>query len=120
MQGYRELLVWQKAMALVEVIYREAKSFPREETYGLAAQMRRAAVSIPCNIAEGHGRRSTKDYLRFVAIANGSLRELETQIEIAGRLGYWGKSVADALLGSADELARMLHSLGLSLRRKLP
>ena len=88
MQSYRELLVWQKAMRLVTDIYRITSAFPKSETYALASQMQRAAVSIPSNIAEGHSLKHTKAYLRHLAIASGSLSELETQIDISKRLGY--------------------------------
>jgi four helix bundle protein len=85
---YRELIVWQKAINLVEAVYRATKHFPQTELYGLTRQIRRAAVSIPSNIAEGQGRNTTKDFLHFLAVANGSLMELETQIIIARRLNY--------------------------------
>jgi len=76
MKTYRDLLVWQKAMTLVTEVYRKTKTFPREEVYGLTSQVRRSAVSIPSNIAEGYGRNSTSDYIRFLQIASGSLYEL--------------------------------------------
>ena len=87
-KSYRDLLVWQKSMGLVADVYRLTRSFPREEQYGLTAQIRRSAVSIPSNIAEGHGRHGTKDYLRFLGMANGSLFELQTQLEIARTLEF--------------------------------
>jgi len=86
--NYRDLKVWQMAMKLTEDIYRTTESFPSRETYALANQLQRAAVSILSNIAEGHARSSTKDYLRFVSISQGSLAEAETQLELAHRLGY--------------------------------
>ena len=86
--NYRDLIVWQKAMDLVQAVYKITAGFPKEELYGLTSQLRRAAVSIPSNIAEGQGRRTTGDFQRFLAIANGSLREVETQILIAKRLNY--------------------------------
>jgi len=85
---YSELIVWQKSMDLVADIYRSTALFPVEERFGLASQSRRAAVSIPSNIAEGHGRKSTGAYVNFLSIAYGSLMELETQIQIAARLNY--------------------------------
>jgi four helix bundle protein len=85
---YQELIVWQKAMELVELVYRMSKQFPREEIYGLTSQIRRAAVSIPSNIAEGQGRSTTKDFLNFLSVARGSLREVETQLLISERLEY--------------------------------
>ena len=87
-QSYRELIVWQKAIDLVVAIYRITQSFPREEAFGLTSQLRRAAVSIPSNIAEGQGRRSAKEFQRFLDIARGSLQEVETQLLIANRLHY--------------------------------
>jgi four helix bundle protein len=87
-KNYRELIVWQKAMDLVEGVYKSSKGFPREEVYALTSQIRRAAVSIPSNIAEGQGRRSTAEFLHHLSIAHGSLRETETQILVAARLEF--------------------------------
>ena len=95
---FRDLLVWQKAMILVTDVYRASSSFPREEQYGLTSQLRRCAVSIPSNIAEGFGRDSTNDYLRFLSIANGSLYESQTQLEIARNLEFFGEQQFTALL----------------------
>ena len=108
---YRDLLVWQKAMTLVNEIYRISQSFPAIETYGLTSQVRRCAVSIPSNIAEGYGRRSTGDYKRFLQVATGSLFELQTQIEIAFNLSYINKDEFDFLFEKTNELDRMLSSL---------
>jgi four helix bundle protein len=88
MHGYRDLLVRQKSMDLVTRVYRITRAFPKSEIYGLASQMQRAAISIPSNIAEGHGLKQSLGYARHLAIASGSLAELETQLEIASRLGY--------------------------------
>ena len=118
-KNYRELIVWQKAMDLVEAVYRATGGFPKEETYGLAIQLRRAAVSIPSNIAEGQGRRSTRDFLRFLSIANGSLREVETQITIARRLNYIQEERETAVFTMTSEVARLLHGLIRSLDDKL-
>lgn len=85
---HKDLLVWQDAMALVEQVYRLTSSFPDQERFGLTAQLRRAAVSVPSNIAEGVARRTTREYLQFLGIARGSLSEIDTQIEIARRLGF--------------------------------
>jgi four helix bundle protein len=87
-RNYQELIVWQKAMDLVEQIYESSRRFPREEIYGLTSQLRRAAVSIPSNIAEGQGRRTTADFVRHLSISYGSLRGLETQTIITARLKY--------------------------------
>ena len=86
--SYRDLTVWQWAMRLAEGVYRATSTFPNKEIYALANQLQRAAVSIPSNLAEGHARSSTKDYLRFISIAMGSLAELETQLELSARLNY--------------------------------
>ena len=87
-RSYRDLEVWQKAMALVVESYRFTNLFPKSETYGLSSQIQRAATSIPANIAEGHGRDHLGDYLHHLSVANGSLMELETHLEIASRLSY--------------------------------
>src|SRR4051812_43421206 len=87
---FRELQVWQRGMDVVEAVYRLSCEFPRAEVYGLTAQLRRAAVSVPSNIAEGHTRESTKEYLRHLPIAQASLAEVETQLELAARLKYVG------------------------------
>jgi four helix bundle protein len=91
-QGYKELIVWQKAMTLVQEVYRITNSFPKEEVFGLTSQIRRAAVSIPSNIAEGRSRRTRKDFGQFLAIAYGSAAELETQLLIAKSLNYGDQS----------------------------
>ena len=87
-RGYKDLIVWQKSMDLVTQIYRASGNFPKSEFYGLISQLRRSAVSIPSNIAEGYGRRSTGDYVRFLQIIVGSLFDLQTQLEIAKKLKY--------------------------------
>ena len=117
MQGHEDLQVWQKAMDLVIAVYRLTDSFPKREVYGLASQMQRAAVSIPSNIAEGHGLKQTQAYLRHLAIANGSLAELETQIEIAHRLGYLGAD-SKPIVEKAHEVGRMLAGLRKSLQAR--
>ena len=108
---YRDLLVWQKAMNLVTDIYKSSQQYPSLEIYGLTSQMRRSAVSIPSNIAEGYGRRSTGDYKRFLQVATGSLFELQTQIEISFNLGYIRNSEFESLFEKTKELDRMLSSL---------
>jgi len=108
---YRDLIVWQKSMSLVTKIYMSTKSFPSTETYGLTSQIRRSAISIPINIAEGYGRKSTGDYKRFLQIAIGSLFELETQIEIAFNLTYIEKELFENIIEKTNELDRMLSSL---------
>jgi len=107
--AYRELIVWQKAKNLVRVVYGLVKTLPAEERYALGDQIRRAVVSIPSNIAEGHGRASNKDYAHFLSIARGSLYETMTQLEIAQDLGYV-KSLEEVEV-LADEVARMLGAM---------
>ena len=108
---YRDLLVWQKSMSLITEVYRITKSFPQEEIYGLVSQMRRCAISIPSNIAEGYGRKSTSDYIRFLRIAISSLFELQTQLEIGLNLGYLNNSSFDTVYESSREIERILSSL---------
>lgn len=115
---YSELIVWQKAMDLVTEIYKITATFPGEERFGLSSQARRAAVSIPSNIAEGHGRKSTVAYINYLSIAFGSLMELETQIQIATRLNFVGEEKAASLLMKTDEIGKMLTGLKKSLADK--
>ena len=102
--SFRDLRVWQSGIDLVTHVYRLTQSFPRDEQYGLTSQMRRAAISIPSNIAEGHARESTKEYLNHLSIVQGSLAELQTQIEIAQRLGFVEAEVAEEILELAASL----------------
>jgi four helix bundle protein len=114
---YSDLIAWQKAMQLVEQVYRMTKSFPKEEMYGLSSQLRRAAVSIPSNIAEGHCRNGRREFVHHLSIALGSLGELETQVMIAKRLGYLGAAEPTELLALAEETGRILVGLMHSLER---
>lgn len=111
LKSYRELIVWQKAYLLVLEIYRITKEYPKSETFGLAQQMRRAAVSIPSNIAEGYGRKHKTDYHRFLSIAYGSLSELETQYLLSIDLGYITQNeIIETLLKEVGGmLYRMIH-----------
>ena len=109
--NYRELIAWQKAMDLVAEVYRVTRSFPREEMYGLTNQLRRAAVSIPSNIAEGQGRGTPGDFLRGLKIANGSRQEVETQILIADRLGFVDPVARDSVLCGCQEVGRIMAGL---------
>jgi four helix bundle protein len=111
MKTYRDLQVWQKSMTLVAEIYKSSKRFPKDEVYGLTSQMRRSAISIPSNMAEGYGRNSTKEYIHFLRIATGSLYELQTQIEISMNLQYLDKGAFDKLYELSREIERMLSSL---------
>lgn len=116
-RSYRDLLVWQRAIQLVEECYRLTTEFPRSEEFGLKTQMRRAAISIPSNIAEGNSRHHTLEYCQFLSVALGSLAEIETQIELACRLNYVKKSDTQALNASCSEVGRMLHGLRTSISR---
>lgn len=118
MAGHRDLIAWQKAMDLVREIYRRTAEFPKHELYGLASQLRRAAVSIPSNVAEGANRNSRGEFHQFVGTARGSLAEVETQVEIATDLGYIEARVAEGLLLRIEELGRILTGLRTSLARK--
>jgi four helix bundle protein len=111
MTTYRELIVWQKSMLLVLSIYNETKSFPKEEVYALTSQIRRSAVSLPSNIAEGYGRNHSGDYVRFLQIASGSLYEFQTQLEISFQLGYISKEKFDEINSLSVEIEKMLSSL---------
>jgi four helix bundle protein len=115
---YRDLLVWKKAMDLVVQCYELTEKLPKSELYGLASQIQRAAVSIPANIAEGHGREHLGDYLHHLSIAAGSLMELETHLLIAERLKYLPSETVDKVLQGTDEVSRMLTGLKKSLKGK--
>lgn len=105
---YQELIVWHKAMDLVTTIYGYTQAFPQDEVFGLISQMRRAAVSVPSNIAEGQGRQSKAEFRRFLSIARGSLYELETQVVIAQRLNYLTEENGDDLFETLEEVAECL------------
>jgi four helix bundle protein len=109
--SYLDLKAWQKAMALTLDIYRCSRAFPKEEVYGLTSQLRRSAVSIPSNIAEGNGRHSQKELLQFLFRARGSLLELDTQLMIAKELGYLAETDFARLRSSSAEVGRMLNGL---------
>ena len=111
MEDYKELVVWQKSMQVVKEVYTMVRKLPKEEQYGLSDQMRRAAVSMPSNIAEGFGRHATKDYSRFLTIARGSKYELETQIRICIMLDYLSENDVKETLCLLDEVGKMLNSL---------
>ena len=111
MKSFRELRVWQESIDLAEVTYRYSEEFPRREHFGLAAQMRKAAVSVPSSIAEGQGRRTTGDWLHFLSMSRGSVYELETQLVIAGRLGYIDESTITDTLRRMSSIRRRLQGL---------
>src|SRR5215469_5558833 len=114
--SYRDLVAWQRSMALTKMVYVASAQFPREEMFGLRSQMRRCAVSVPSNIAEGQGRATRGEFQQFLGHARGSLYELETQTVIAARLGYVGQADRDGLLEESKELGRMLNALIASLK----
>lgn len=116
---YRDLDVWKSGVELSLAVYRLTGMFPDAERFGLTSQMRRCAISIPSNIAEGHARLSTREYLRHVSISLGSLAELETQLHIAAELGFGQKSVFEDLLVRADRLGKQLRNLTKSLKFRL-
>ena len=109
MKDFKELTVWQKSMELALEVYRLAKMLPKEELFALSDQLRRAAVSIPSNIAEGYGRESKNEYLRFLRIARGSKYEMETQLLLCVDLGYFSESNTLAALALSDEIGKMLN-----------
>lgn len=117
-RSYRDLLVWRHAMDLVIETYKASSTFPKTETYGLVSQMRRASVSIPSNIAEGHGREGLGEYLYHLSVANGSLMELETQLLIALRMEYVSGDVMQSLLQRTATLGRMLAGLTRKLKER--
>ena len=119
MRGYRDLKVWQLGVEISLAVYRLSETFPKREVYGLTSQMRRAAVSIPSNIAEGHSRGHTRDLIRFLAISRGSVSELETQLILAERLEYARRREIETVMNMLDEESRMLAGLRRTLRAKL-
>ena len=118
LKNYKDLKVWQKSYRLCLDLYRITKKFPKEERYGLTSQIRRSAVSIPSNIAEGYGKKTTADYLRSLYIAYGSVCELETQVLLSGDLNYVNKENLVALKANTEEVERMLKALIKSLENK--
>lgn len=114
---HKRLVVWQESMTLVEQIYRVTAGFPSDERYGLIAQLRRAAVSVPSNIAEGAARRSSKEYLHFLAMARGSLSEMDTQLELSARLGF--VAVGHEIFRQMEQTGRLLSALIVSIRNKI-
>jgi four helix bundle protein len=117
-QSYRDLVVWKKSMTLVLDVYRSTQAFPKPETYGLVAQLRRAAVSVPSNIAEGQARLSTAEFKQSLGHARGSLMEVETQILISQELGYLEHDQSEKLLSASAEVGRILNGLLNSLVRE--
>ena len=118
MASYRDLLAWQKAMELITQIYRVSQKFPSEEMYGIVSQMRRAAISIPSNIAEGQGRLTKGEFIQFLGIARGSLLELETQILVAQNLHYLNEPTLKNLLGLTSEVGRLVNGLLSAIKKR--
>lgn len=116
-RGHRGLKAWQEAIALVDLLYAATDSFPAEERYGLTSQIRRAAVSVPSNIAEGFARAGSKELLHFLSIASGSLSELDTLVEISARRGLLAD--AGALLEQIDRVSALVLALAVSIRKRL-
>ncbi|HEY0380482.1 MAG TPA: four helix bundle protein [Pyrinomonadaceae bacterium] len=118
LKSYRDLIAWQKAMDLVQTVYESVRAFPKEEVYGLTSQLKRAVVSVPSNIAEGQGRKSTREFLHHLSIAYASLMEVETQILIAARLGYLNTEEADRIAEQTAEVGRVINGLSNALNNK--
>ena len=119
MRTFQDLIVWQKAHGLVLEVYRITARFPREEQYGLVSQMRRAAVSIPANVVEGHKRTSKREFANFMSIAEGSLEELKYYLQLACDLRFLSESLRDHAYQAAEEIGRMLHGLKTHIRKEL-
>jgi len=117
-RNYTDLTAWQRAMSTAQTAYRVTTSLPKEETYGLKSQMRRAAVSVPSNIAEGQGRRTDGEFLHLLSIAHGSVRELETQTILASRLGFISRKDSDTLARECGEVGRLITGLMNSIERQ--
>jgi four helix bundle protein len=119
MRSYQDLEVWQKAMDLVTMCYQTTAKFPKNEIYGLSSQLQRSAVSVPANIAEGRQRQHSKEFLQYLSIAYGSLAEVETHIQIAGRLNYLHEDQISNLLLKTAEIGKMLNGLRRSIEKRL-
>jgi four helix bundle protein len=117
-RSYRELKVWQEGMTLAEKCYFVTRTFPREELYGMVSQIRRASASIPANVSEGYGRKTRKEYIQFLYIAQGSLKELETHLLLCGRVQLAKKEDVDSLLIQCETVGRILAGLIRSLENK--
>ena len=118
-QNYRDLIAWQKAMRLAEAVYTASSSLPVQERFGLCAQMRRAAVSVPANIAEGEGRRTDGEFLNQLSAAHGSVRELETHVMLSERLGFLKPGVTETLILQASEVGRLVPGLSNSIELRM-
>ncbi len=119
MKSHKDLEVWKKSVDLVEAIYKLTEGFPKSEQFSLSVQMQRSAISVPSNIAEGSGRMSRGDYIRFLYIARGSLLELDTQLEIAERLGYISNEQSEDICYLSERILKMVDGLIFSLKRNV-
>src|SRR5690606_1369731 len=119
MGNFRDLLIWQKAIALVTKLYKSTQAFPKEEVFGLTSQIRRCSVSIPSNIAEGYGRNSNTEFLRFLNISLGSLFELQTQLEIACNIEYLDKETFNTIYNDTREREIMLVSFSKKIKDRI-
>jgi len=117
-KSYRDLDVWQKSMRLAKRIYQVTRKFPGDERFGLTNQLRRAAVSVPSNLAEGHARFGAGEFSRFISIAMGSVAEIETQILLSNDLGYITSEISQEVLGELDAIGKMLRGLAKSIQRR--
>ena len=117
-RSYRDLRVWEDGMRLAEACYRTTRAFPREEIYGTTSQIRRSAASIPANVAEGYGRDNPREFVRFLRIAQGSLKELETHLTLASRVELITVEEADKILKRCETVGKMLRSLIRSIQNK--
>lgn len=118
-RSYKDLIVWQKAVLLVTDIYSATKQFPADERFGIVSQLNRAAVSVPANIAEGWGRKSSKNYLQFLRTSRGSLMEIETLIIISKNLNFLSSEKHEVLSGKVEEVGKILHGLIKSINEKI-
>ena len=118
-KSYRDLIVWQEARQLVKRVHQITRQFPQEELYCLTKELKRTAISVPSNIAEGHSRRGIKDYISFVSIAIGSLAELDTQMVLAYDFGYIDETTEQSFYADVTKLQRQLHALRNSLKKRL-
>ena len=117
--NHKDLILWRKALDLAVLVHQSSAALPRSETYGLVSQLRRAATSVPSNVAEGHARRSTKEFIYFLHVALGSMAELETQLLLAQRVGYLSESEVTSLQDRIEEVGRVLHAVVAALRRRV-
>ena len=120
LKSYRDLTAWRRAMDLAVSVYEMTREFPENERYGLTNQLRRAAVSIPSNVAEGQGRSTSRDFLHFLSVAYGSLQEVETQLILAQRLGFASEQKIDSILAQCGEVGRLTNGLRRSLKKTNP